>query len=374
MRVLCLNYEYPPIGGGGGRSCATICEALAARGVEVQVVTSGMPHLPRHEVLRGVTVLRHRSFRRREDTCSVPEMALYLMTGLLPAWRQIRRWKPDVLHVHFAVPTGALGWLLHRLTGVPYVLTAHLGDVPGGVPEQTDRLFRVVGPLTRPIWKDASAITAVSKFVARLATAAYARMPVVIPNGIDLNPRPLLTVDSHPRILFVGRLSVQKNPLLAIRSLANLKDLPWTCEILGDGPLRTDVVREIDFHKLGDRVILRGWMDSAGVSERMHGAEILLMPSLSEGMPVAAVEALNHGLAIVCGAIDGMADVVDDEQNGLRLPLDERSFTDGLRALLLDPERRLAMRQNSSAKACNFDIQRTSEEYETVLRSAAAKR
>jgi glycosyltransferase involved in cell wall biosynthesis len=370
MRVLCLNYEYPPIGGGGGRSCAKICEALVKRGMEVRVLTSGMPHLPVREVLRGVEIVRHRSFRQREDTCSVPEMALYLVAGFFPAWGEIRRWKPDVIHVHFAVPTGALGWFLHRVTGVPYVLTAHLGDVPGGVPEQTDRLFRVVGPFTRPIWKDAAAITAVSGFVARLAAVAYGRNPTVIPNGIDLDPRPQLASAAVPRILMVGRLSVQKNPLLAIRALAKIKDLPWSCEIVGDGPLRPEIEREILAHDLGERILLRGWMDSAGVHERMRGAEILLMPSLSEGMPVAAVEALNHGVAIVCGVIDGMADVVDSGENGLRLPLEVESFAAGLRSLIVDPELRLQMRKNASAKAVNFDIARTSAEYEAVLQSA----
>ena len=56
-------------------------------------------------------------------------MALYCATSFLPTLRHIREWQPDVIHAHFAVPTGALAWAVHRLTGVPYVLTAHLGDV-----------------------------------------------------------------------------------------------------------------------------------------------------------------------------------------------------------------------------------------------------
>ena len=80
------------------------------------------------------------SGRRVPDTCTVPEMGLYCATSFLPALRHIRQWKPDVVHAHFAVPTGALAWAVSGLTGVPYVLTAHLGDVPGGVPDQTDTL------------------------------------------------------------------------------------------------------------------------------------------------------------------------------------------------------------------------------------------
>ena len=68
-----------------------------------------------------------------------------------------REWKPDLIHVHFAVPAGALAWILRRLTGIPYVLTAHLGDVPGGVPEKTGRWFRWIYPFTPPIWKKSEA-------------------------------------------------------------------------------------------------------------------------------------------------------------------------------------------------------------------------
>ena len=91
--------------------------------------------------------LRSRGLRRYAHTCTVPEMAAFLITGLIPAWQLALRWTPQVIHVHFAVPTGVMGWFLHRVTGIPYVLSAHLGDVPGAVPDQTDQLFRWIKPL-----------------------------------------------------------------------------------------------------------------------------------------------------------------------------------------------------------------------------------
>ena len=93
------------------------------------------------------------SGRRAADTCTVPEMGLYIATSLLPTLRHCWQWKPDVVHAHFAMPTGVLAWTAKRLARVPYVLTAHLGDVPGGVPTQTDRLFRYLGPAASAIWR-----------------------------------------------------------------------------------------------------------------------------------------------------------------------------------------------------------------------------
>jgi glycosyltransferase involved in cell wall biosynthesis len=119
MKILVLCYEYPPIGGGGGRVAQSVAQQLATQGHELRVQTAGMPHLPRRETVRGVEVYRTPSFRKREDTCAVHEMGLFLATSFLPALRHIRQWQPDVMHAHFAMPTGVLAWALHRLTGVP---------------------------------------------------------------------------------------------------------------------------------------------------------------------------------------------------------------------------------------------------------------
>ncbi|MFY8215746.1 MAG: glycosyltransferase family 4 protein [Chthoniobacterales bacterium] len=371
LRILCLNYEYPPIGGGGGRASASICEALAARGHQVEVQTTGMAHLPRIDESGGVRITRNFAFRRREDTCSVGEMAAYLVCSLIPAIRHTLQWRPDVIHAHFAVPTGALAWAVSTITRTPYVLTAHLGDVPGGVPEQTDRLFKWVGPFTKPIWSGAAGVTAVSGFVAKLAENAYHRRAVVIPNGITLDPRPTLAIHTTPRIVMVGRLSIQKNPLLAIHALAKISQQQWHLDIIGDGPLRRDVEAAILASGLSERITLHGWLNTAEVHQQMRQADVLLMPSLSEGMPVAAVEALNHGLAIVSGQIDGMRDVLEDGVNGLMLELSPAAFAAGLTSLILDPERLLKMRNASAEKALSFDIIKTAASYEAVLIQAA---
>ena len=371
MRVLCLNYEYPPVGGGGGRAAAQINAGLVARGHEVRVQTAGLTHLPERETADGVEIFRSQSFRKKEDTCTVPEMALFLLTSFLPTLRHVREWKPDVIHVHFAVPTGALAWAIHLLTKVPYLLTAHLGDVPGGVPEQTAGLFRLVQPLTVPIWKRAAAVTAVSSFVAELAERAYGRKPRVIPNGIRLDPRPRISVSERPRILMVGRLSEQKNPVLGIEALKECRDLPWTATVIGDGPLREPVERMISTGGLAERVTLDGWLDAVAVREKMAAADILLMTSRSEGLPMAAIEALNHGLAIVSTRIPGVADLVTDGGNGALAAPDPEAVAGALRSLLGEPERLLAAREFSSKRAADFDLSKTVETYERALADCA---
>ncbi len=374
MKILVLCYEYPPIGGGGGRVAAQVAAGLARRGHEVKVQTSGMAHLPAMEQNDGVEILRTPCFRRREDTCSVPEMALYLAASFFPAWGLAWEWKPDVIHAHFAVPTGALAFPVSRLNGIPYVLTAHLGDVPGGVPEQTAGLFRLVNPVARILWKSAAAVTAVSSFVAGLARAAYGLDPVVIRNGVAPRTRsdsPQANV--VPRIVLVGRLSVQKNPLLALQALALLKDLNWSLDIIGEGPLGP-ALRD-DAKKLGleNRVTFHGWLDGGGVSGLMAQADILLMPSLHEGLPMVGVEALQHGLAVVGSDIGGLRDIVEEGKNGDLCALNPAAFAGALRGLLADPARLASQQQASLSLAERFDLAESVDAYEKVLLAAAGK-
>ena len=372
MRILTLNYEHPPLGGGGGRLAARVAEGLVRRGHAVRIVTGGMSHLPRETTEEGVGIRRLRTFRRREDTCSVLEMAGWVMLAIPAAIAEARRWKPDVMHAHFAVPTGAVAWAVHRATGIPYVLTAHLGDVPGGVPEQTGGLFRWVKPFTDPIWRDAAASTAVSSFVAGLARRAYGIEPQVILNGITLPAPREIKPSEVPRLLFVGRMSVQKDPVTVVRALALLRDRAWSCVMIGEGPLMSSVREEIIRSGLEGRIELHGWVSSEGVAKAMQGSEILLIPSLSEGLPMVAVEALANGLALAGSRIGGLSDVLEEGVNGMAFDLAEGAagFASALDPLLTDRGRLISARRASLDRARKFDLAPSLKAYENLLGKA----
>ena len=297
-------------------------------------------------------------------------MAAYVLAGLWAGYRLVRKFQPDVIHAHFAVPAGALAWMLSRLTHIPYVLTAHLGDVPGGVPEKTAGWFRWIFPFTRPIWQKAESVVAVSEFTRLLALPHYPVKIRVIPNGVDVDAlRPeLIRVNDPPQIVFAGRFMPQKAPLQVIRVLAELKDSPWQCAMIGDGPLMADVKREIMEYGLEDRITLPGWIDPQQVLGWFDRSDILFMPSLSEGFPVVGVQALAKGLAIVASRVGGLVDLVDHDRNGCLIEQDALShFTACLRGLLSDPNRLLAYRKASLEKAADFDIHHIAQQYHEIF-------
>jgi glycosyltransferase involved in cell wall biosynthesis len=371
MKILTVIYEFPPIGGGGGRVAYDICKGLAARGHAVTVLTSHISGLPYVEDKDGIHVVRVPSLRREHFVAPFKTMLAYVLSGLWMGLRLILKDRPDVMHTHFAVPSGALAWALSVLTGVPYVLTAHLGDVPGGVPEKTDKWFRWVKPFTHLIWKRAKKIAAVSEHTRRLALQNYAVDIEVIPNGADIEkiaPREI-KLNAPLRLVFAGRFAPQKNTPTIIAVLARLKDLDWTCSMLGDGEYLDEVKRGIESHGMTARFELPGWVTPDDVLEKFSHSDILFMPSFSEGLPVVGVQALAKGLALVVSDIGGFLDLVDHGKNGFLIDVhDHDTFESALRDLLSHPDRLIEFRKASLQKSKGFDIASIEARYAAIFR------
>jgi glycosyltransferase involved in cell wall biosynthesis len=308
-------------------------------------------------------------------------MGAYVVTSFLPTLRHLQRWRPDVVHAHFAVPTGWLAWAASWLFPQPYVLTCHLGDLPGGNPEQTDGLFRWLQPVIRPVWRKAAAVSASSSFAVDLAEAAYGICPALIPNGLSMEGRPL-KLGPSPRpvqLLAVGRFNPQKNFPWLLETLAPLLaegDLPeWRLTLIGDGPQRGEVEEVRRRAGLEDRVELAGWVSEETLREHLRRSQIFLMPSLSEGNPVAALEALKQGLAILGSDTPGLADVIEEGKNGYAVALSEpKLYRSRLRELLVEQAKLESFRHRSLELAERFDIEGIVDRFAGLLAEAVEQR
>ena len=368
MKILVLIHEYPPVGGGGGHVALDIASGLQQRGHEIVILTSRFGDLPKEEILDGMRIIRVPSLRREVFRASLLSMTMYIITGLWACLRLISDWRPDVIHVHFAVPAGVLAWAFSRITKIPYILTAHLGDVPGGAPEKTDQWFRWILPLTHRIWCDAKQVVAVSEFTRELALKHYDVDIKVIHNGVDLKHLKSneIILNSPPRIIFAGRFAEQKNPLQIVRTLVALQDLPWQCVMIGEGHLGDAIRAEVAAHGMDERFIFTGWVTPEEVQVWLSKSDILFMPSLSEGLPVVGVQALAMGLAMVVSNIGGFVDLVDDGKNGF-LVNTRAAFEDNLRVLLSDPKALKHFRLMSKEKSKLFALDFVVTKYESLL-------
>jgi L-malate glycosyltransferase len=375
MKILVLTHEFPPVGGGGGRVAQDIALGLARRGHELCVLTAHLDGLPPFETVAGVRVERLSRQRKAAFRADFAEMARYDWSALTAGLKIVREWQPDVIHAHFAVPAGAAAYALSKLTGVPYVLTAHLGDVPGAVPEKTDRWFKWIYPFTPAIWKNAAKVVAVSEFTRGLAQKHYHIPMEVIPNGVDLASLPPHQPSAGiPHIVFAGRFVETKNPGHLVAALTQLKDLSWTCAMLGDGPLLESVRETVSGCGLTERFSLPGWVTPEQVLSQFAQSDLLVLPSRSEGLSVVGVQALAMGLALVLSDAGGNLELVENGVNGFTFPVgDVAALTAALRQLLQNPTLLQSAQAKSRQMAKKFDLDTIIGQYDALLRSVCPK-
>ena len=347
-KILIINSEYPPVGGGAGNASANIARCLAALTYEVSVLTVQFGGQPSLEVRNGVTIHRIPALRRRLDRSGAMEQFTFILSAFLWVLTHIRQNRPDLTLAFFGMPSGAVAWLIKKLLRIPYVISLRGGDVPGFRPYDFKRVHNWIAPFLHVIWRSASTIVANSNGLRDLALAFDpAREIPVIPNGVDGE---LFTDEarawSPPLILSAGRIVHQKGFDLGLRALAQLTDLEWEWRIAGDGTqievLRT-LARELG---IGERVIFLGWLAHGDLSRCYHQANIFLFPSRHEGMPNAVLEAMSSGLPVVATRIAGSEELVLDAETGLLVNTEDvDSLREGLRRLLGEEKMRMQMGQ-----------------------------
>jgi glycosyltransferase involved in cell wall biosynthesis len=368
MKILVLSHEYPPIGGGGGRVVQELSRGLSDRGHQIHILTAHYADQPKLEQSEYLTIERLTSWRTQPFRADLKAMGAYVLKSFIRGLTVIRKFQPDLIHAHFAVPAGVSAFLLSKATGVPYMITAHGGDVPGGAPEKTARWFRFILPFSKLVWQHAATIAAVSAQTRDLALEHYRADIRVISNGVDTQEmKPLdLGVHSPPHILFIGRFSPEKNATAVPKILAGLKHLSWECEMLGDGTELNLVRQLIDENSLTDRIQLIGWVDSNSVKEHLADSDILLMTSLREGMPMAALQALSMGLALLLPEKGNCPDLI--KNNGFLIePGELHSYTTLLEKLLADKDLLARFKTNSRNLSEKFDIHQTVDAYEKLI-------
>ena len=265
------------------------------------------------------------------------------------------------VHCHFANHPALAGWLIHRLTGLPYSFTAHGSDL------HVDRTM-----LPTKV-AEAAFVVAISRdnrsvIESEVGSRASGKVEV-IHCGID---RGVFTqAERSPggplRIVAVGTLHEVKGQRYLIDACRLLKErgVPFSCRIIGDGPDHEALASAIEGAGLSDDVTLVGRVTSDAVADELRAADVLAAPSVPtsggkrEGIPVVLMEAMASGLPVVASRLSGIPELVTDGVDGLLVPAgDASALADALATLAASPETRtrfgLAGRQTIARE---FDVE-----------------
>lgn len=380
MRILFCNYEYPPLGGGGGVVMAALARELARRHT-VTVLTSRAMGLPGESLEGDVRILRTRVFFRRQlAVANVASMAAFLPMGALRGMRLRHTHSFDVINTHFVVPSGPVGHLLGRFYGIPNVLSVHGGDLF----DPSKRLSpHRIAPLRKPIGallRRADILVGQSRNTLQNVERIYGvrRDSRLIPLGIERPPQMRKTARAEFAIpddafvmVTVGRLVARKATTQLILAMSAAQRSDTHLLIVGDGP-DTEAVRRLAADAgLSERVHLLGQVSDERKYQALGVADLFVSATQHEGFGLVFLEAMAYGLPIVCYDHGGQTDFLTDGETGHLVALNDLDrFTRAIVELHDRPQLRAAMGERNRQRVESYFIENCARQYESVFEQA----
>jgi glycosyltransferase involved in cell wall biosynthesis/ubiquinone/menaquinone biosynthesis C-methylase UbiE len=344
-------------------------------GDEVRVLTSRYRGLPAREARDGYTIWRAPAVRRTVDRCTPIEMLTFAAGATPVAVAMTATWHPDVVCAFFGVPGGLVAMLLHRVMGVPYLVSLRGGDVPGFMGAELAIWHRLTLPIILQVWRGSAGLIANSPRLVALARRSWPHAPIeLIPNGIDTEtffPSDVSSQDGPVRLLFVGRLARQKGVLYLLHAMARAKS-PTLLRVVGDGPERTSLERVALELGIDPRVEFAGWSPRPELPSHYRWADALVLPSLDEGMPNVVLEALASGLAVIASDLPGTRELVESGTTGCLVPpADPQALAAAIDQLSSDQDVLGRFGQNARTAALTRGWERIARLYHDALVRAA---
>jgi len=285
----------------------------------------------------------------------------------------------DHFHVHFANRAAHTAMFLKEISGIPFSVTAHGQDFMKDL--GNDDLLREICAAAEFV----AAETDYSRELLCQRCPDSAEKIYRVYNGIDIGrfpAPPSATANSAPRILSVGRLVAFKGFEQLIDACAELarRALDFSCEIIGDGPLRENLQAKIDKLDLSSRLTLLGSLSQAAVFEKLRAADIFALASVtdqqgaSDVFPTVIIEAMSAVRPVVSTRLAGIPELVAHEETGLLVsPGDTSAFSEALEQLIRDPElRRRYGRAGRARIELHFRVEQTVRPLLQLLQKATA--
>jgi glycosyltransferase involved in cell wall biosynthesis len=335
--------------GGAQTYVASLLPALIDR-FDVAVAAHGLGPLREAAIASGARYIPLEHVRR-------PISPVRDLRGLIELVRLLRRERPDIVHASSS-KAGVLARLAARLVRVPIrVFTVH-GWAFLAYSGLSSRLYRWADRAVRPLTTATICVSEGEQSAGVEADTCDGERTVVIPNAVDVSAAPQAQHDrATPRIVAVGRLKAPKDFLTLVRALSVLPPGSFHARIVGEGPDRPELEQEILRLGLSRSVQLAG--ECSDVPELLARADVFVLSSESEGLPVSVLEAMAAGLPVVASRVGGVPEAVLDGRTGLLVrPRDPAELAAALGRLVAEPTLRRRLGAAGRARAEErFDLE-----------------
>ncbi len=360
MKLLLINNEFPPIGGGGSTVTKYAISHLVRAGHEVTLITSRYKDLPHRETIDGATVIRIPALRKYKDYSSMIELVSFGVSALVYSLFFTVRNKVDFIFAFFAVPAGWVAWILSYVRTIPYGVYFGGSDIPGANPSRFKNVYPIITPLLRAIWRRASFRSVCSLELQELAKNADASSEFhYIPNGVETDRFTPIDRPENPKvkILFIGRLIPRKGFQRVIKALPKVRELarvPFEIEVVGTGAHQSELDSLAQELGVSEMIKYVGMVPYDQLEKSYQYADIFILTSLSEGMPSVILEAMGCGLPVIASDVGGNNEIVHEGENGFLIDGDSKNALAEKIALLINDER---LRKSMGAKSREYALQ-----------------
>lgn len=368
---------------GGAQETVLLAAALADRSRFEPIIVCGPQTGPEGSL--------HDEVRRRGiELVIVPALVREINpiydARVVPALSQLFRTRSvDVVHTNSS-KAGIVGRIAARRSGVGRVVhTVHGWPFHGRQHPVVRRTWQVLERRTAPLADQLVVVADADRLKGLAAGIGRADQYVTVRSGLELENyraeagapaavRAELGVPSRARVIgAVGRLTAQKDPMTIVDVFARVHQARSDTHLLlvGDGPLRADVVARLESLGLSAATTMTGLRDD--VPRLMAAMDVFLSASLWEGLPRTIIAAMASGVPVIATPVDGVGDVLDDGVTGLSYSSDDLDA--GARAvlrMLSDPDLARAVRVKGRAIANGFDAQQMVDRLQELYAGAPA--
>lgn len=338
MRILLINYEYPPFGGGGGVFSQLLTEEWRGQGHGVDVVTS--------------------SLRGKRGKASLFSLLIFPLLGFGKGLKLCLKNKYDVINTHFAIPTGPVGFLLGKLFKIKNVLSIHGADIY----DPTRKIHNnfLLRPVIKFILNHADLIIAQSKNTRENAIRYYQpkKRIEIIPLGIKIPLLPKKQPSKIFTIISIGRLVKRKSFEYLVRAIPSDIKL----QIIGTGPEKENLL------KLNPRVEILENILEKEKWQHLVNADLFVLSSLHEGFSLACLEAMAAGLPIIATNIGGQTDFLTEENAILIEPKNIQTLKMAITKIKNNQELKNKLSKNNLEKIKQFNIAKIANVYLEVFK------
>ena len=378
MKVLMINYEFPPIGGGAGQAHLAILKQYAGKSyLQVDVLASApKPGFAVQKLSENVTLYTVGVHKKNLHYWRKIEVVEWVIKATGPYRRLLRENRYDLVHAFFGLPTG---WLCYRTTNrLPYIISLRGSDVPGGH-ARLQLEYKMMGPLLKRIWQKAAALVACSDGLKNRALKFLPSANIdIIPNGIDLDkfhPVANKELSGELKLLTVGRLSVTKRFEMLVEAVEMLskqgKNVRLT--ISGGGGLLDELKNFVEQKKLTGIVNLTGRIESDKMPDVYRQHDMFVSASMQEGMSNAMLEAMASGLPIITTKCEGVEELISD--NGIVVGTDSaESLTEAIIKLADNRQQYKTMCATARSRAGNFGWDKVADGYLKLYQRVLGKK